>query len=161
MSSTLSKPKRKQIRLLDYDYTSNGAYHVIICTIDKQKLLSDIILTDSEPRLVLTEIGKIAEKIIRDFDKRYQSVGITEFCIMPNHIHLLVEFSGNDSFQSEHVSLGSFVSSIKGLTTKAVNKKIWQKSFYEHIIRSNADYINTIEYIQQNPAKWVFDDYYV
>ena len=102
------------------------------------------------------EIAKIVLQTWLKFDGK--AYDLYEWVIMPNHVHLLIHARGGG------VSLGSFIGYIKGRTSyklgKYKNSNIWQRGYYDHIIRGRADYQNTWDYIENNPAKWADDEYY-
>ena len=85
---------------------------------------------------------------------------------MPNHVHLVVAIEWADgsmwaSTPTERVqSLGTRVRSFKTLVSKAAGFPLWQRSYYDHVIRSGADEIRVLEYIQTNPVRWAEDEYY-
>ena len=89
---------RKQLRLPEYDYSTPGAYFVTICTHDRQCILSDIIVgaLHEAPAVTLhlTEIGKIVAQYIEMLPVRYPNLGVAQYVIMPNHIHLLLHIGG-------------------------------------------------------------------
>ncbi len=87
-------PKRKSIRLKDYDYSQNGAYFVTICTHNREKILGDIRRDDpcGHPIVELTQLGEIAEIHIETIQKKY-GIKIDKYIIMPNHIHLILIIS--------------------------------------------------------------------
>lgn len=77
---------------------------------------------------------------------------------MPNHIHLLIVIDG--SMKASTPTVSSLIRSFKGLTVKEIGKPIFQRSFYDHIIRNEEDYLNVWEYINSNANKWKSDKYY-
>lgn len=144
-------PNRKRNRLKDFDYSSSGAYFVTICTRDKRGLLSQISSVGSDayiaPEVKLTKYGEAAEEYLRRIP------GIDRYVIMPNHIHLIVVKDGQSCS-----TLSQDMRSFKTMVTKAVKEKIWQASFYDHIIRNERDYSIKAKYIENNPAKWDEDE---
>ena len=82
---------------------------------------------------------------------------------MPNHIHFVVSIgapNGSMWASTPTKSLGSLVRSFKTLVSKAVGKTIWQRNYYEHVIRNEADYLRIRQYMADNPAYWAEDEYY-
>lgn len=142
-------PVRKWVRLKEYDYSTDGAYFVTICTEQKKPILCRILNQGihEKPIIELTQIGIIAEQYLKTMPR------IDKYVIMPNHIHLIV-------IKSNGKPLSSDIRSFKGLTTKKVGHSVWQDYYYDHIIRDEADYKIKWKYIDDNPAKWVSDDYY-
>ena len=148
---------RKRLRLPAYDYSSKGAYFVTICTKNRQKVLSRLSAEQLpfSPDPTLTEIGKIVDSSIARVPAHYPDVFIDSYVIMPNHVHLLLRFTGEDS-----PKLGRIIQQFKGFVTKQCGKAIWQDKYYDHVIRDESDYLTKAQYIENNPAKWLEDEYY-
>ena len=126
-------PERKQNRLCDYDYSQNGAYFVTICTQNRRKILSDIVGDDAH--IVPKPYGRIAEKYIRNVPE------IEKYAIMPDHIHILIRLDNGSMWASTPTNkIASIVRSIKVLTTKEIGESIFQRSYYDHVIRNQYDY---------------------
>ena len=151
-------PKRKPTRLKDFDYSKNGYYFITICTKDRKKILSDIVGDDAH--IVPKEYGQIVDKYIRNVFE------IKKYVIMPNHIHLIIQIDNGTMWASSPTGhphsnkVSSVVRSIKTLTTKEIGKPIFQRSFHDHIIRDQNDYLKIWEYIENNPQKWKEDCFY-
>ena len=158
-------PKRKTIRLPNYDYSSPGAYFVTVCTRDRRCLLSEINVGADAlggPCLSLTATGKVVEKYILSTD-RICGVSIDKYVIMPNHIHLILRISDEPQSGPPRASaptVSDAIGAMKRLINKEVGANIWQRSFHEHVIRGAEDYAMIWDYIEQNPAKWAEDRYY-
>lgn len=149
--------QRKQNRLSSYDYSTIGAYFVTICTHDRQRILSEII-EDRPPGL--KHSGKIAEEYIIRIPEKYPTVSVDKFVIMPDHIHMLLSIGQGTGDPSP--TLGNIIGWYKYKVTKEINRifgtegrKLFQRSYYNHVIRDQADYIEAWEYIENNPRKWV------
>lgn len=149
--------QRKQNRLSSYDYSTNGAYFVTICTHDRQKVLSEIVEDGS---LVLRHVGKTAEEYIIRIPEKYPSVSVEKYVIMPDHVHMLLGIGQGTGDPSP--TLGNIIGWYKYQVTKEANrilgtegKKLFQRSYYDHVIRNQADYNEAWEYIENNPRKWV------
>ena len=142
-------PNRKWVRLREYDYSTNGAYFVTICTKEKKHILSTVIDhgIEAPAEIRLSEIGMIAESYIRTIP------GIDKYVIMPNHVHMII-------IKNNGKPLSSDIRSFKGLTTKKAGNSIWQDYYYDHVIRNETDYQIKWKYIDDNPAKWASDEYY-
>ena len=141
--------------MCNYDYGQNGAYFITICTKDRKQILSKIV-GDGFP--VPNLPGRIAEEMIEQVMIRYPSVSVDKYVIMPDHIHLLlrIEGTGNPS-----PTLGNVIGWYKYQTTKRINQtdatqglQVFQRSYYEHVIRNQQDYDSVWEYIENNPRKW-------
>ena len=140
--------KRKNNRLDNYDYSQNGAYFITICTKDRKNTLSEIVGDDAH--IVPKPYGAIVEKYIRNAKE------IEKYVIMPDHIHMIIRIDNGTMWASSPTKkVSSIVRSIKILTTKEIGKPIFQRSYYDHIIRSQSDYNEIWEYIENNPKKWI------
>ena len=157
---------RKQNRLKEYDYSQNGFYFITICTAEKSKLLCDISVGANcvRPQTALSEIGKIVDENIVKLNGIYETVRVDQYVIMPNHVHLILVIQ-NGRTQDGRTQFAPTVSRIikqfKGKITKQVGFCIWQKSFYDHVIRDEKDYLRIWEYIENNPGKWAEDKYFI
>ena len=161
-------PKRKTNRLEGYDYNNIGAYFITICTKDRKEILSRINVGTGVldcPEIALLPHGKIADKYINQMNDFYDYLSVDKFVIMPNHIHLLINVSNTVNGQSgtpvptnANSNIAKFVSTFKRFCNKEYGNNIWQNRYYDHIIRNENDYIETWEYIDQNPLKWEDDE---
>lgn len=153
--------KRKPNRLENYDYSQNGAYFITICTKDKEPILSQISVgaTIGRPTIKLTNIGKYVDDAINEIHKHYEDVYVDNYIIMPNHIHILIRI---DSSGRPMVAptISRIVQQFKGVISKRIGKSIWQKLYYDHIIRDEIDYMTKWQYIDENPIKWAEDELY-
>ena len=162
-------PKRKHPRLDNYDYSSTGAYFVTICTQNRRCVLSRIVgrgLAPAETTAIeYTSLGEIAEKQLFLLADRYPYLTIDQYVIMPNHIHAILILNGETAGASPRPTLTDIVCTYKSLTTRECKKngfreKLFQTSFYEHIIRSREDYEEIVKYIYENPIRWCYDELY-
>ena len=152
--------KRKRLRLQQFDYRKNGAYFITICTKNKQQCLSRVVGVDAhiDPYIELTAWGQIDETYLLSIP------GIQKYVIMPNHIHLLLrieEDSGPMWASAPTQSISNCIRSFKTLVSKQIGVSIWQRSFYDHVIRNDEDYLRVWQYTDDNPAKWAEDKYYI
>jgi REP-associated tyrosine transposase len=167
-------PKRRSIRLPDFDYSSEGAYFVTLVTNQWQNLFGYI----EETNIKLSKLGSIVRKEwvrsaqIRSELKIYED----EFIIMPNHMHGIVWLQSPEIDKSSiekpvsHLrrnpkTLGSFIAGFKSSVTRIANQelgitKIWQRNYYEHVIRDDADWERIVLYIKDNPRKWGEDRFF-
>ena len=113
-------PKRKPIRLPDYDYSSPGAYFVTIWTHDRRCILSRITVGEglAPPAVELSPVGQCVKEQLRALPKRYPAVHIDNYAIMPNHIHLLVSFHTGSGGASPSPTLFDVVRVLKFLSTR-------------------------------------------
>ena len=103
----------------------------------------------------------VVEKYIRSIP------GIGAYVIMPNHVHMILHISATNLLQGPmwasaptQANVSSLIRSFKILVSKELGQSIWQRSYYDHIIRDEQDYLIKLQYIMENPAKWLDDDYY-
>ena len=162
-------PVRKRNRLKDYDYSSNGAYFITICTKDRKNIFwdkeqpdfvgEDIILPPDSIRL--SPYGKIAEEAINTIPEHYPHIELLQYVVMPNHVHMIL-FIPYDSGRmiSSPTSILTVVGQMKRTVSKKIGVKIWQRSFHDHIIRDKNDYEKIVKYIYENPIKWQYDCFY-
>jgi len=136
-------PERKNIRLRNYDYASNGYYFVTICCYD------------SRPNI--EKYRNAVEQLLNTLPGRFSGLTIDYCVLMPTHLHMIL------IFENTKVELGRVVRTFKALVSKKTGRKqFWQRNYYEHVIRNN-DALRAIrEYIQNNPAaeRIKFEEFY-
>ena len=162
----MANPQRKNLRLPDYDYSAPGAYFVTICTQNRQCILSNITVGAGAldgPTLALTRTGEVVEKFILSTD-RIAGLTVDRFVIMPNHVHMILTVASGGGPSRAPAPTNAIIPHAIGTLKRFVNKElgesIWQRGYYEHVIRSEKDYLEIRTYIDQNPAKWAEDPYY-
>ena len=156
-------PIRKPVRLKGYDYSTSGAYFITICTKERAELLSKIIVGDDAhivPKNQLSDYGLICDKYINSINIKYENVSVDKYVIMPNHIHLIIFLHGTMWASSPTMNIESIIRSFKTLVTKEIGNPIWQRSYHDHIIRGEKDYLKIWEYIDTNVIKWNEDCFY-
>ena len=154
-------PKRKPMRLPDYDHSTPGAYFVTICTKDRKCILSNLTVGADAlggPRLQLTDTGKVIEQYILS-THRMTSFRVEKYVFMPNHIHMILWIDSGPPRASAPTASDA-VGALKRLVNRRLGHDIWQRSFHEHVIRNENDYREIWQYVDQNPAKWAEDRYY-
>lgn len=156
---------RKSIRLKYYNYSREGAYFITICIKNRLNLLGNI----TNAKIELNNYGRTVEKEIIETNKIRKNVKINEYIIMPNHVHLIIEISEtlnyeqgvcNTPLQTPAKTIGAIIKGIKSATSRQIGYSIWQRNYYEHIIRNEKEYYKIVEYIQNNPLKWEEDEYF-
>ena len=165
-------PKRKAMRLKNFDYSSTGAYFITICTHNRKCMLSQIVGAIHEsPETVLTEYGKIVDEIIKNVSERCE-VTIDRYIIMPNHVHLLVIITDSEELRAIRESplrgrsvISKVIGYVKMNASKEIHGKyddavIWQRGFHDHIIRDRRDYEKIAKYIYENPIRWQYDCFF-
>lgn len=149
--------QRKKIRLEGYDYSQNGAYFVTICTTDRHWLLwenvgADIIRLQEPP--LLSEHGKIVQTAIDNISAHYGNVIVDKYCIMPDHVHMIVFILPDENGRMISApTLSVIIGSMKRWVSKQIGFPIWQKSFNDRIIRNEQGYQEVWQYIHTNPMK--------
>lgn len=165
--------KRKRLRLRNYDYSQNGYYFITICSQQKHNLFGSVIkassLSDSDI-MILNDAGKMVNNILLSSTVHCMTINLHEYVIMPNHLHFIIEIDNSQNNSPENIC--RFIQSFKRYTTieyiKGVksnkyppfDRQIWQRNYYEHIIRTEKELHKIREYINNNPAKWAEDEYY-
>jgi len=155
----MTKPQRKQLRLPTYDYGKNGLYFITICIQNRKCLLGQI----EDHVSIKSDAGKMIKETWHKIPTYNRGVNLHEFTLMPNHIHGIIELYDSS------VSIPNIIQTFKSITThkyingvhdhnwKTFDKKLWQRNYYEHIIR-NEESLNTIQnYIINNPHNWEND----
>ena len=157
-------PKRKQSRLTEYDYSTPNAYFITVCTENRRNLFwMDVgAIIDRPENVPLTNLGIIAQRSIEDIPKQYPAISVNHFVIMPNHIHLLLQINTDSNGRSMIApTISTAVRLMKGAVSKQAGFPVWQKGFYDHVIRNDNDYRDIWNDIDGNPSKWVEDKRYI
>ncbi len=161
-----SSPKRKSIRLKEYDYSQPGAYFVTICSKDHGNAFGTIAGT----RFRLNQYGNIVAGCIVSLPNHFPWATMDTFVIMPNHIHCIIILEHDAPQVSDLLPSGSVLGRIVGYlkyqSSKQINsihntpgETIWQRNYYEHIIRNEEELRRVRQYIEDNPARWANDKY--
>jgi REP element-mobilizing transposase RayT len=165
---------RRSIRLKEYDYSRSGAYYVTVCARNRECLFGEII----DGQMILNETGKIADAEWRQLHNRFYGIDTSVFQIMPNHIHGIIvvgatlavaqtRAGATRAGASPAPTVGEIVGAYKSLVANGCRKlydekneilgTLWQRNYYERIIRSDDEYRRIAEYIINNPANWEKD----
>ena len=162
----MDHPVRKNLRLAKYDYSAPGVYFVTVCSCEKRCILATIRRGDpcGRPDHRLTEYGSILVQCLAETESLY-GVTLSPFVIMPNHIHFLCHIGEQRATARVAPTLGRIVGAFKSLAANrcreaGLDGALWQRSFYEHIVRSDAEYREITEYIMTNPVRWAEDPYH-
>jgi putative transposase len=165
MRDFMDLPQRKPQRLRNYDYSQNNAYFITICTQNRCHLFGKI----ENMMVKLNPEGKMVEERLLNISNDNEVV-IDKYCIMPNHIHAIIILSHEGTTQGSFPTISELIQRFKTITTKLYidgvksgeyppfEKKIWQKSFYDRIIRNEQGYLETWRYIDENPRNWSEDE---
>ena len=153
-------------RLPCWDYGDAGCYFVTFCTKDRRCILSQIVGRDDPgaPLVQLTSTGDDLLQHVEEIPTYYPNVTLHNYVIMPNHVHLLLSIDateeGAPGSSRPTQQLFRIVSVLKRLSNQYAKTNLWQKSFHDHIIRNEHDYLRIWQYIDTNPLKWELDRYY-
>lgn len=143
--------KRRNPRLKNYNYALEGYYFITICTKEKHHFFGEII----EEKMQYNRIGRIANNSIERIEEIYKTLKLDKYVIMPNHIHMILIIDKETS-----ISIPRVIKQYKEYITKQIGESIWQKSYYDHIIRNEKDYSRIWQYVDNNILKWSLDKYY-
>ena len=175
MEKTKELPKRKDLRIKQYDYSSKGAYFITICTKDRQRILSNIIkpvgvgaLDDPlYPYAQLSDTGRIVEKNLLSSENISGGM-INRYVIMPDHIHAIIVLDPDKYIKRQDGSsraptptnemLPHIISTFKRFCNKEIGFNIFQRGYIEHVIRDKEDYETRAKYIYENPMKWYYNN---
>lgn len=159
--------QRKSVRLKGYDYRRAGTYFITICTYGRAEVLGHV--HDREVRL--SREGQVAEEAWLWLEKRYDYVQLDEYVVMPNHLHAILNIVDSPTSRRRTAAdgqkrkpLGQLVGAFKTVTTNQVNAlraasglPLWQRNYYEHIIRTEESLGSIRSYIASNPLNWMLD----
>ncbi len=189
------RPKRRSIRLREYDYSQSGAYFVTVCVSNREFLLGEI----AGGAMLMNKYGLVTALTVEWLKERYSYVDLDEWIVMPNHVHAIILIDRRDvgavreppaegrgvgavrepPAEGRDVGavheppvvgrekikpLGSLVGAFKTVSTKKINQMrgtpgemVWQRNYYEHVIRSENELERIRDYIYCNPQAWLFD----
>ncbi len=171
--------RRRSIRLRGYDYAQAGFYFVTICVRDRECMFGETV--DNDVRL--SKYGTLVAQAWEDLPNHYPHIELDRFVVMPNHFHGIVVLTpvgvGLESAHSDVRStvraglkpaptkrhgLPEIVRGFKTFSARRINEirqtpgtSVWQRNYYEHVIRDESDYNRIAEYIANNPQRWVED----
>jgi putative transposase len=152
-------PRRKQLRLSGFDYSTVGAYFVTICTRNRQLLLGEVV--DGE--LTLNVMGEAVKVAWNDIPNHFTGVALDAFVIMPNNVHgilLLTDIVGAEACPARcgHArTLPMIVGSFKSTASRQIGNRIWQRSYWERVLRNEDELNRCRAYIDKNPLRWPTD----
>ncbi len=162
-----ARPSRRSMRLPDFDYSAPGAYFITINIQNRKSLLGEC----TNQGVQLNDFGRIVENAWITTAKFFP-IELDEYSIMPDHFHALVWFledkgeskQPHEGIQVSHGtqpgSLEALVQNFKSVTAKRINQirkspgtRIWQRNYYEHVVRDERDLENIRQYIRENPYR--------
>lgn len=175
----LAKHRRRSIRLRGYDYHQPGAYFVTICTQNRECIFGEVV----DRQMILNEAGRMVETVWRELPQHYAGIEVEAFVVMPNHVHGIIILVGagapacpDNPGRPQGVaptmstmSLPDVVHRFKSLTTARYRHgvrqdgwrpfpgRLWQRNYYERVIRGEKELNRVREYIINNPLHWEQD----
>lgn len=156
-------PKRHSIRMPGYDYASNAKYFVTICCAERNNGLGIVVPSEGDTdgwcvrhnalgRVVVEEINKIPARFRDD-------VTVDGFIVMPDHIHAMISIN-----KEGHCRLAVIIGGLKSIVsnrhlrmckqTGQSYEPVWQRNYYEHIVRDREEFNNILRYMYENPKRW-------
>lgn len=141
-------PQRKNVRLQHFDYHANGYYFITICCLDKRPLLGTL----HQGEIQVSLDGQHLLEEMFSLERTLRGISVYDYVIMPNHFHLVVEIQRKEGETGMGVS--GFVRLLKGNVTKRSGKSLWQRGYYEHVIRQDESLQEIVQYMKNNPRRW-------
>ena len=172
--SDLSDHRRRSIRLKGFDYTQPGAYFVTICTDQRALLFGDVV----SGQMRCNTFGQIAHEEWWLGEKKRSDIQLDAWTVMPNHVHGIVGILPGPRGTARRAptvfprsfgkavagSLSTLVGAYKSAVARHINKvrgtpgqEVWQRGYYEHVVRNDDELKHIHEYILANPQRWPFD----
>jgi putative transposase len=166
--------RRRSLRLKGYDYRQAGAYFVTICTQGRECLFGEVV----DGQMQLNTLGEIVHRTWNDLPNHVAGMGLDEFVVMPNHVHGIIVMADESVVGAGSVGAGSepaptttkrhglpeIIRQFKTFSARRINEhrgtagvQVWQRNYYEHIIRDEASLNRIREYIVNNPPQWAQD----
>lgn len=164
---------RRSVRLKGFDYSQKGNYFITICSALKELIFGKI----QNCEVILNPLGKLIEKQLLKTEDIRTNVKIDSYVIMPNHLHVIISISDKKDKNIIEIerfsrpvknSIPTIVRLFKSSVTRAAGElngfnliSIWQKGYYEHVIKNNTELKYIREYIKRNPELWADDEYFI
>ena len=157
---------RRSLRLKGFDYAQARAYFITVCTQNRESAFGCV--DDGDMRL--NDAGRMVRSVWEGLPDRFPGMELDDFVVMPNHVHGIAVFVGaglalpeENGAASSAPTLGDVVRAFKSLSAIHVNRllrrsgPLWQRNYYEHVIRNERELDRIREYIATNPLKWALD----
>jgi putative transposase len=148
---------RQSIRLNGYDYSTSGAYFITICTHEREYLFGDIVNEMMEFNI----FGNIARWHWQQLTQHHPNIIMDESILMPNHLHGIIVLESSTDFKK---SISGIIRGFKTFSAKAINKErglcgipVWQRNYFDRIIRNELELDRVRQYIINNPQDWDAD----
>jgi REP element-mobilizing transposase RayT len=175
--------RRRSPRLKEYDYAQPGAYFVTIVTQNRSSLFGDV----TEGTIQLNVVGELIKFWWKELKNRFPVIETDEFVIMPNHLHGIIivvdptvgadrrvgpdRAAARPANQGAHIgaplpriiqwfktmTTNEYIRGVKQLGWTPFHEQLWQRGYFDHVIRNDASLNRIRQYIIENPARWHFD----
>ena len=160
---------RRSVRLKEYDYSQPGAYFVTVCSWLRGFIFGEII----NGKMELNEYGMVLKQEWLNINNGRNNIDLDQFVVIPNHMHGIVVINpggvlqyapADNALRSPSQTIGSIIRKYKSTTTRQINiirstpgMPVWQRNYFEHILRNEIELNNIWKYIRNNPVRWAFD----
>ena len=161
-------PKRKRIRALNYDYSQQGAYFVTICTHNRQHLFGEIVcdnIVGATLRGRPQRPDLMVEKWLGEIENKFSNVKIDEYIVMPDHVHVIIFITGDhigsplrdviDWYKT--MTTNEYIRNVRDGLYVPFEKAVWQRSYYDRIIRNEDELYEIRKYILENTLRWYYE----
>jgi REP element-mobilizing transposase RayT len=150
---------RRSVRLKGWDYSADGTYFITVCTHDRTHLFGEIV----DGKMRRSPAGELVAATWQWLSTQYSYVRLDEWCVMPNHLHGILILAGGEQ-STRRKTVGRLIGAFKTVSTKQINESrdtpgavVWQRNFWERIVREYPELEGVREYIRNNPANWPTD----
>ena len=150
-----SFPDRKDIHWKGFDYTSKAHYFVTVNIHDRLHLLGEM----NNDEVQLTAAGQMVRDVLLQIPEQFEGTEITSMVIMPNHVHLVLFNEGNHHLPNimrwfKSITTNHYIHGVKELGWEPFNRTLWQRNYFDHVIRTPKELQNIVDYIKGNPYRW-------
>jgi putative transposase len=163
-ASASRPPRRSSLRLKNFDYSTAAVYFLTVCTSERKTILG----ASLEGKVRASAMGRIVSECWFELPYHYAHLELGAFIVMPNHVHGLISLRDPVGAglrpAPTTATLSEIVGVFKSFSSRRIHaanasspKKIWQRGYYEHIVRNPEECERIKRYILKNPARWAFD----
>lgn len=152
-------PRRKRMRLMNYDYSLHGDYFVTIVTQGRISRFGKFKNDD----LILNDIGRMIESCYLGLERENDEVDCLDYVVMPNHFHCIIRLLSDNIYLPDLIRMFKsktsvlYIQGVKEHSWPALDQRLWQRGYYEHIIRCDRVFNYIRDYIFHNPERWYYD----
>ena len=157
---------RRSIRLKGYDYSQENAYFVTICTQNKRCLFGEI----EDGKMLLNPAALTTIKWYQELSNKFTGLECHEFVCMPNHIHFIVQINHTETVNRidiptivqwyKTMTTNEYIRGVKQNNWQPFNGRLWQRNYWERVVRNENEFNHIRDYIQTNPMRWEQDKLY-